>query len=164
MPGETKHMTQRMFAAVHMFRDQTKEHKKVLEDLGLFYHAVRYPRVPVKGSKLLRVFPLSRILRAVRVFPLEWPLPGAAALQFGRSFAAQRIGHLKMIARCEEGPILVFCPRTRRTFLRGARFVPQRPEGANLNEDEEGKVEEGEAELLGGVEASRRNLDFGFAD
>jgi hypothetical protein len=67
-----------------------------------------------------------------------------------------------MIARCEEGPILVFWPRTRRTFLRGARFVPQRPEGAN--EDDENKEVEGEEELLGGVEASRRNLDFGFAD
>jgi len=54
------------------------------------------------------------------------------------------------------GAVLVFWPRTRRTFL-PADAVPQMPDGAN--EPREGDDEEGEEdEELGGVEGSRRAL------
>ena len=91
------------------------------------------------GEKALRVVPLTAVLRGVRAFPVQWPLgpPGASAARaYGRSLAAQRIGHLQKAARCEEGGILVFFPRTRHTWLPGGA-VPQRPEGANEEEEEE---------------------------
>jgi hypothetical protein len=69
-----------------------------------------------------------------------------------------RIGHLQEIARCKEGAVLVFWPRTRRTFL-PADAVPQRPDGANEPREGDDEEDEGEEdEELGGVEGSRRAL------
>ena len=83
---------------------------------------------------------------------------GAAARRFGRTEASVLIGHLQEVARCKEGPVLVFWPRTRRTFL-PADAVPQRPDGANEpREGEEEEEEDEEEEELGGVEESKREL------
>ena len=59
---------------------------------------------------------------------------------------------------------LVFFPPIRDTFLPGTltnpmAAMPRCPEGANEGAIEE---EEEEEQQLGGVEASRRNLDFGI--
>ena len=92
------------------------------------------------------------------MFPVQWTREpaGAAARRFGRTEASVLIGHLQEVARCKEGPVLVFWPRTRRTFL-PADAVPQRPDGAN--EPREGdEEEEEEEEELGGVEESKREL------
>ena len=98
---------------------------------------------------------------------------GAAARRFGRTDAAVRIGHLQEVARCQEGPVLIFWPRTpRRTFL-PADAVPLRPDGANEpregdyeeeDGDDDDDDEEEEEEELSGVEESRRALfrDSGY--
>ena len=131
-------MQQRMFAVLHLFRVQSSPHRDALSQLGLCRHAICHPKVAVPGEKALRVVPLTAVLRGVRAFPVQWPLgpPGASAARaYGRSLAAQRIGHLQKAARCEEDGILVFFPRTRHTWLPGGA-VPQRPEGANEEEED----------------------------
>ena len=93
--------------------------------------------------------------------PCDWTREpaGAAARRFVHTEAAVRIGHLQEVARCKEGPVLVFWPRTRCTFL-PADAVPQRPDGTNEPrqgdyEEEDGKGEEVE---LGGIEESKQEL------
>ena len=83
---------------------------------------------------------------------------GAAARRFGRTEAAVRIGHLQEVARCKEGPVLIFWPRTRRCTFLPADAVPQRPDGANEPREGDEEEEEEEGEELGGVEESRRAL------
>ena len=127
---------ERMFAVVHLFRDQSHELTTTLADLGPTHHTIRFPHVQVEGAKLLRVFSLRDLLRRVRPFPVVWSEGTAAAARgYGTTLAAQRIGNLQKVARCEEGPILVFWPRVRLTFRPGGQ-VPQRPEGANEDDSD----------------------------
>ena len=80
---------------------------------------------------------LSKILCAARMFPMQPTREpaGAAARRFNRTEAAVRNGPLQEVARCKEGPVLVFWPPTRGThWPSGGRAVV----ALRASEEEEG--------------------------
>ena len=73
-----------------------------------------------------KVFPVSAILRGVQVSPPAWPNQ-----LFGMD-SQSRNAQLSDAARCASGPVLVFWPPTRHTFLpQAVATVPLHPDGAN---------------------------------
>jgi hypothetical protein len=136
---------ERVFVVVRRFRDQAGADEKVMRDLGLMYHATRWPRKRAPASPLYELLPLDAVLRAVRVFPARWPgMTITQMLLFGaRTEGAARSKHLRKLALCrdEEEPILVFWPPTRHTFLPGPQ-VPQQPFGAEEEEEMGGVARE----------------------
>jgi len=64
---------ERVLVVVRRFRDQAGADEKVMRDLGLMYHATRWPRKRVPASPLYELLQLDAVLRAARVFPARWP-------------------------------------------------------------------------------------------
>ena len=110
-----------MFILVRLYADQTDADADIVRRHRLLYFGIR--RVAEQRQRLsgrdgrtqqrtltpLVLLPLSVVLRAVRVFPLEWPR------------APRSSAELEEVASCGRAakviPVLVFWPPTRKTFL-----------------------------------------------
>ena len=134
----------RMFVLVHLFADQVAGDAARMRDHGLQFHAIRHPEarslalaVPGAAAPKLTpsswvVFPLSEVLRAVRVFPAAWRVSSADLVPRALSGSSETHDRHREDAAATHGPVLVFIPPLSGT--RWPMFVPQ-PE--NNDDDEE---------------------------
>lgn len=148
-----------MFVVVWPFLSQNLQDATCISNHALEYHAIRRPapriasgglggggarpggsswgpsRRPVldSGKPPLQVYPLSAVLRAVRVTPAAWPVMylTQSALFGDDTPAARSAAHTREQATCkkETDVISVFWPPVRNTFLPGP--APARADGAN---------------------------------
>lgn len=122
-PAAGDAQVERMFVLVHPFADQVEGDTACMRAHGLLFHAIRHPAarpqsLPGAGAAAPLatpwvVFPLSEVLRAVRVFPGRWSdLASDAARLF-----AEKVEERKQEAAATRGSVLVFIPP-----LRGTRW------------------------------------------
>ena len=130
--------SQRMFAVVRRFANETDADEEAITEHRLIYYTIR--RLAVQDVHVggaagvgaptqrvlapLVVLPLSVVLRAVRVFPLEWPRAPVSAE------ALENAAACRSTARDASHAVLVFWPPTRQIFL-PMSTLPLGAEGAD---------------------------------
>jgi hypothetical protein len=127
--------SERMFVLIDMYEAQLAKDTGTLENMRMQYHTIRRPY----DDSHMFVYPLSTVLRAVRTYPLLWPsvLPVRGKSGQNKGQATPSVDHAQLVhaAACSTGPVLIFWPPTRHTFL-PTDFAPAEAEGANEEEDE----------------------------
>lgn len=136
----------RMFVLVWPFARQCEDDHRFLGLRDMQFHAARLlqslelPSGAAPDAQLqppYKLFPLSSVLRGVRVSPLTWPVLKAQDFsKYGPTPDAARVAHRRKVAACLEGDILLFLPPVRHTFLPGAVGIPTIPDGVDEEPEE----------------------------